>query len=105
MDREFRVSGKLVYELNWIKGSPNGNYITYEQVVNAKSSSRGKEAVLVQQIKTEKEKKYVRPEGEDEDCGSGICACFAVRKKKKTETPRQIQEAPRINQRVERARV
>jgi NAD(P)H-nitrite reductase large subunit len=80
------VTGKLVYELSWAKNSKPGSYITYEQVLNAKSSSAGKELVLAPQIKTEKEKKYVKKE--EEDC-AGICSCFAVRKKK-TETPRRI---------------
>ncbi len=62
LDKEFRVAGKLVYELNWAKNGKPGTYITYEQVLNAKSSSAGKELVLAPQIKTEKEKNYVKKE-------------------------------------------
>lgn len=81
------MSGKLVYELNWIKNSKPGSYITYEQVLNAKNNSASKEFVLAPRIKTEKEKKYVKKE--EDECSTGICACFAVRKKK-IEPPRRI---------------
>jgi hypothetical protein len=55
VDKEFRVSGKLVYELNWIKNTKSGNYITYETFTNAKTmtvQSGGKEVILARQIKT-----------------------------------------------------
>jgi hypothetical protein len=102
VDREFKVTGKLVYELNWIKDSKPGSYITYEQVLNVKTNSAGKEFTIAPQIKTEKEKKIVKKE--EDECSTGICACFAVRKKK-TEPPRQIQEPPVQTRRVQQPRL
>jgi len=29
VDKEFRVAGKLVYELNWTNGAKLGNFIKY----------------------------------------------------------------------------
>jgi hypothetical protein len=47
----------------------------------------------------------VKPE--EDDCSGGICACFAVRKKKKTEVPMQSNESnePKINQRLQQPRI
>lgn len=83
------MTGKLVYDLKWIKGAKTGTYVTYEQFSNSKVSGglKAGEPIIAAKIATEKEKKYV-PQKAEEDCGGGFCACFAVRKKKpKAEAP------------------
>lgn len=94
MDSESRLTGKLVYDLKWIKGAKAGSYLTYEQFSNSKVAGGLKsEPIIAAKIATEKEKKYVPQKAEEEDCGGGLCACFAVRKKKpKAEAPKPAPE-------------